>query len=90
MDVNNYVRETERQPNNSKNYKVLTKAPTITNSNLVNQTINRFKKEQLINESIASGLKTNLLEPHNSTYLQSSQRRKPRLHCGKLNKLSHI
>ena len=55
MDVNNYVRETERQPNNSKNYKVLTKAPTITNSNLVNQTINRFKKEQLINESIASG-----------------------------------
>ena len=57
MDVNDYVREAERQLNDSKNYKVLAKDPTTTNNDLVNQTIDRFTKEQLINGNIANGLK---------------------------------
>ena len=56
MDVNDYIREAKRQLNNSKNYKVLAKDPTTTNNNLVNQNIDRFTKEQLINENIANGL----------------------------------
>ena len=44
-------------PNDSKNYNVLAKDPTTTNNDLVNQTIHRFTKKQLINENIANGLK---------------------------------
>ena len=36
---------------------VLAEDPTATNNNLLNQTIDRFTKEQLINENIANGLK---------------------------------
>ena len=57
MDLNDYIRETKHQLNDSKNYKVLAKDPTTTNNNLVNQTVDRFTKEQLINENIANGLK---------------------------------
>ena len=44
-------------PKDSKNYNVLAKDPTATNNDLVNQTIHRFTKKQLINENIANGLK---------------------------------
>ena len=57
MDVNDYIREAKRQLNDSKNYKVLDKDPTTTSNDLVNQIIDRFTKEQLINENIANGLK---------------------------------
>ena len=57
MDVNDYIREAKRQLNDSKNYKVLAKDPTTINNDLVNQTIDRSTKEQLINENIANGLK---------------------------------
>ena len=57
MDVNDYIREAKRQLNDSKNYKVLAKDPKTINNDLVNQTIDRFTKEQLINENIANGLK---------------------------------
>ena len=57
MGVNDYIREAKRQLNDSKNYKVISKDPTITNNELVNQTIDTFKKEQLINEKIANRLK---------------------------------
>ena len=57
MDVNDCFREDKRQLNDSKNYKVLAKDPTTTNNDLVNQAIDRFKEEQMINENIASRLK---------------------------------
>ena len=57
MDVNDYIREAKRQLNEPRNYKVLAKDPTTTNNDLINQAIDRFAKEQLINESIANGLK---------------------------------
>ena len=37
MDVNDYIREAERQQNASKNYKVLAKDPTATNNDIVNK-----------------------------------------------------
>ena len=57
MDLNDYIREAKHQLNDSKNYKVLAKDPTTTNNDLVNQAVDRFTKEQLINENIANGLK---------------------------------
>ena len=57
MEVNDYVREANCKLNDSKNYKVLAKDPTTTNNNLLNQTIDIFKKEQLINEYISNALK---------------------------------
>ena len=74
MDVNDYTREAKSQLN-SKNYKVFAKDPTTTNNDLVNQTIDRFTKEQLMNESIANRLKNLHLEPQNSTYLQKSTKK---------------
>ena len=43
--------------NDPRNCKVLAKDPTRTNNNLTNQTVDRFTKEQLINDNIANGLK---------------------------------
>ena len=56
MDANDYVTETKRQLKASENCKVLAKDRTATKNNLVDQTIDRFKKEQLINENIANRL----------------------------------
>ena len=91
MDVNDYIREAKRQLCDSKTYKVLAKDPTTTNNDLVNQTIYRFTKEQLINENIANGLKNP--SPRTPQFYIS-----PKIHkegnpgCavgGKFNKLSH-
>ena len=57
MDVNDYIREAKRQLNEPRNYKVLAKDSTTTNNYLINQTVDRFKKEQLINDNIVNGLK---------------------------------
>ena len=57
MDINDYVREAKHQLNNSKNYKVLAKDCRTTNNDVVNQIIDRFKEEQLINGNIANQFK---------------------------------
>ena len=70
MEVNDYVREANCKLNDSKNYKVLAKDPTTTNNNLFNQTIDIFKKEQLINEYISNELKNQSSRTPEFTYLQ--------------------
>ena len=57
MDVKNYINEAHRQLNNKDHYKILNKDPTTTNTKLVNDTIQRFKKEKLLGEKIADDLK---------------------------------
>ena len=57
MDINDYIRVAKRQLNGPRNYKVLAKDPTTTNNDLINQTIDRFTKEQLINDRIVNGWK---------------------------------
>ena len=54
MDVNGYIREAKRQLNDPRNYKVLAKDPATTNNDFINQTIDGFTKEQLINDNIAN------------------------------------
>ena len=90
MDVNDYIGEAKRQLNEPRNYKVLAKDPTTTNNDLINQTIDRFTKEQLINDNIANGLKNP--SPRTPQFYISPkmrERREPRSSCGKFNKLSH-
>ena len=54
VDVKDYIKEAERQQNNTENYRNLQEDPTA-----ANDTIERFKKQKLINETVAEGLKTN-------------------------------
>ena len=48
----------QRQLNEKDNYHILPQDPTLGSNNLVNQAIDRFKKEKLITDKIADGLKT--------------------------------
>ena len=59
MDVKDYIKEAEQQLDNTKNYRKLQEDPTTTNMELVNDAIERFKKQKLINEKVAEGLKRN-------------------------------
>ena len=70
MDVNGYIREAKRQLNDPRNYKVLAKDPATTNNDFINQTIDGFTKEQLINDNIANGLENPSPEHRSFTYLQ--------------------
>ena len=49
VDVKDYIKEAERLLTNIKNYRKLQKDPTTTNMKLVNDTIERLKKQKLIN-----------------------------------------
>ena len=55
MDVKDYINEVHRQLNNKDHYKILNKdpkRPTTTNAKLVNDTIQRFRKEKLLKEKL--------------------------------------
>ena len=46
VDVRDYIKEAERQLNNTENYRKLQEDPTATNIKLVNDTIERFKNQK--------------------------------------------
>ena len=51
LDVENYIKETERQLYNTENYKRLNDNPTAINNKIVNKIIKRFQKENLISKN---------------------------------------
>ena len=57
VDVKDYIREAESQLKNKDNYDRLKYDPTETHSRLINDTIERFKKQKM-KEKVAKGLKT--------------------------------
>ena len=57
-DMDDYIKEAERQLNDKGNYHILPQDPTLVNNSLVNQAIDRCKKEKLITHKIADRLKT--------------------------------
>ena len=57
-DMHDYIKEAERQLNDKGNYHILPQDPTLVNNSLVNQAIDRCKKEKLITHKIADRLKT--------------------------------
>ena len=77
LDVEDYIKEAERQLHNTENYKRLYHNPTTTNNDTVNKIIKRFHKENLISENTAEGLK---IESPKSPHFYL----KPKLHKGVL------
>ena len=57
-DMDDYIKEAERQLNDKGNYHILPQDPTLVNNSLVNQAIDRCKKEKLITHKIVDRLKT--------------------------------
>ena len=51
MDVEKYINESNRQLSDKRNYKKLKEDPTLRHSNLVNDTIDRFKKENILSKT---------------------------------------
>ena len=58
MDAEKYIKEANRQLSDKRNYKTLQEDPTLQHSNLVNDTTDRFKKENLLSKTLAEGLKS--------------------------------
>ena len=58
IDVEKYINEANRQLSDKRNYKKLQEDPTLQHSNLVNDTMNRFKKRNLLSKKLADGLKS--------------------------------
>ena len=58
VGTNNYIKKAEQQLTDKDNYHILPQDPTLGNNMIVNQAVDRFKKEKLITEKIADKLKT--------------------------------
>ena len=58
MDVTNYLEKAERQLNNKKHYRQLSKDQTTGNNETVNNVTEKFQKENLVTKNVAEGLKT--------------------------------
>ena len=56
LDVEDYIKEAERQLHNTENYRRLNHNPTTTNNDIVNKIMKRFYKKKLISKNIAKGL----------------------------------
>ena len=57
MDAENYIKEVNRQLSDKKNYKTLQTDPTLQHNKMVNDTLDRFKNENLLSKKTAEGLK---------------------------------
>ena len=58
MDVEKYINEANRQLSDKRNYKKLQEDPTLQHSHFVNNTFDRFKKENLLSKKLSDGLKS--------------------------------
>ena len=58
MDVEKNIKEVNSHLFDKRNYKALQENPTLQHSNFVNDTIDRFKKENLLSKKLADGLKS--------------------------------
>ena len=57
VDVKDYIKESERQINNSEQYKHLENDPTTENNATANKVITRFKNDKFISSNVSDGLK---------------------------------
>ena len=65
LDVEDYVKEAEKQLNNRENYRKINYDPTDVNNESIHKVISRFQKENLLSKNISEGLKTeNTKTPH--------------------------
>ena len=69
MDI--YMKEANRQLSDKRKYKMLKEDPTLQHTDLVNGTIGRFKKENLLSKKLADRLKS--VNPKPSKVLHFTQ-----------------
>ena len=53
VDVEDYVKEAERQLNNKENYRKINYDPTTVNNETIHKVISRFQKENLLSKNIS-------------------------------------
>ena len=53
LDVEDYVKEAERQLNNKENYRKINYDPTTVNNETIHKVISRFQKENLLSKNIS-------------------------------------
>ena len=68
MDVEKYINEANRQLSDKRNYNKLQEDPILQHCNLVNDTVDRFKKENLL-----SSWRTEICQPKNPKVLHITQ-----------------
>ena len=68
MDIEKYINETNCQLSDKRNYKNLQKDPTLQHSNLVNDTTDRFKKENLLSKKLVTDLNLSTQKPQSFTF----------------------
>ena len=65
LDVEDYLKEVERQLNNKENYRQVNYDPITTNNETIHKVISRLQKENLLSRNISERLKTeNPKTPH--------------------------
>ena len=65
LDIEDYVKEAERQLNNKENYRKINYHPTTVNNEIIHKVISRIQKENLLSNNISEGRKTeNPKTPH--------------------------
>ena len=65
LNVEDYVKEAERQLDNKENYRKINYDRTTVNNETIHKVTSRFQKENLLSETISDGLKTeNPKTPH--------------------------
>ena len=65
LDVEDYVKEAERQFNIKENYRKINCDPTTVNNKTIHKVITGFQKENLLSKNMSEGLKTeNLKTPY--------------------------
>ena len=58
LDIEKNIKEANCQLSDKHNFKTLQEDPMLQHSNLANNTIDRFKKENLLSKKLAEGLKS--------------------------------
>ena len=69
VDVKDYIKKAERNLNNTENNRKLQEDSTARNLKLVNDTTERFKKQKLINEKVAEGLKKKKMSQKHQNFI---------------------
>ena len=71
IDVEDCVKEAEKQLNKKKNYRKISYNPNTANNETIHKVISRFQKENLLSKNISEGLTTK--KPQDTTYLPESK-----------------
>ena len=68
MDVHKYIKEANHQLSDKRNYNTLHEDLMLQHSNLVNDTNDRIKKENLLSKKLVDGLKSVNPKPQSFTF----------------------